>query len=77
MMLFDRAREAADALRRAGREEIRKAHEAGVPAYDSIGTGRIVRELPDGTRQWVRLDEDGNEVVGNSNPHVPARFGSA
>jgi hypothetical protein len=62
MTLFDQAREAAEALRKAGREEIRKAHAAGVPAYYDNGDG-IVREMPDGTRQRIVPGADGRETV--------------
>ena len=48
MMLFNRVRDAADDLRRVGREEIEKAHAAGVPAYVSDGDG-IIRQMLDGS----------------------------
>jgi predicted nucleotidyltransferase len=62
MTLMDRFKEAADDLKHMGREEIEKAHCAGVPAYHSDGVG-IIREMPDGSRERVRLGEDGEVIV--------------
>ena len=62
MMLFDRVREAAAELRRAGREEIKKAHAAGVPAYFSDGQ-EIIRAMPDGSRERVAIGADGHEMI--------------
>lgn len=65
MMLFERVKRHEAALKRAGREEIEKAKLAGVPAYYSEASNSdcIVREMPDGTRQRVKLAKDGEEEV--------------
>ncbi|MGU3538382.1 hypothetical protein [Methylobacterium sp. A54F] len=64
MMLFDRLRENAEAIRALGAAAIARAHRAGVPAYamdPALGDG-LVRHMPDGTRQRVAV-VDGVEVV--------------
>ncbi|GEP07569.1 hypothetical protein [Methylobacterium oxalidis] len=61
MMLFEKARENAAAIRQLGERAIAEARRAGVPAFTdpSLGEG-IIREMPDGTRhRLVRVgDED-------------------
>ena len=55
---------------RAGELAVDAARKAGVPAYytdPSIGEG-IVKELPDGTRQLVRVDGDRDIVLGTFGP---------
>lgn len=64
MVLFERIRENADAIRQVGGRAVREARNLGVPAHyvdPALGDG-IIREMPDGTRQRVDLN-DGEEVV--------------
>lgn len=64
MVLFERIRENATALRQVGDRAVREAREFGVPSHygdPALGDG-IIREMPDGTRQRVEL-RDGEEVV--------------
>jgi hypothetical protein len=65
MMLSDRVRENAQALKKAAREAIEQAHCAGVPAYyaDPARQGGIIREMPDGSCQRIKIGPDGQEVV--------------
>ncbi len=51
MMITDRINAAREALKNMGRDEIRKAHEAGLSAsYTESSDGAITREYPDGTK---------------------------
>lgn len=71
MMIFDKARENAEAIRRGGLDAIEECRLAGVPAYymdAGLCTG-IVREMPDGSRQHVKL-VDGADVVVEELPRV-------
>lgn len=64
MILFDRIRENADAIRRIGDRAVEEARRLGVPSHygdPALGEG-IIREMPDGTRQRVEL-KDGDEIV--------------
>lgn len=64
MMLFDKARENAEAIRQIGSRAIEEARRAGVPAFymdPALGAG-IIREMPDGTRHRLQTVE-GREVV--------------
>ena len=64
MVLFERIRENADAIRQVGDRAVEEARKLGVPSHycdPALGDG-IIRELPDGTRQLVEL-KDGEEVV--------------
>ena len=57
MMIFDKARENAEAIKQGGARAIEEAKRVGVPAYyldPSLGEG-IIKELPDGTRQRIKL----------------------
>ena len=57
MMIFEKARENAEAIKQGGARAIEQAKLAGVPAYyvdPAVGDG-IVREMPDGTRQRIQL----------------------
>lgn len=57
-MLLDTIEKNAIALRAAGREAIARAKRMGVAVYyedASLGDG-IIRELPDGTLQRVRIE---------------------
>lgn len=64
MILFDRIRENADAIRQIGNRAVEEARRLGVPSHygdPALGEG-IIRETPDGTRQRVEL-KDGEEIV--------------
>ncbi len=64
-MLLERTDEIAEDLRKMGLRALSQASRAGVPGYfmdPRLGEG-IIRRLPDGTRQRVRLDPDGEDVV--------------
>ena len=64
MMIFEKARENAEAIKQGGARAIEEAKRVGVPAYyldPSLGEG-IIKELPDGTRQRIKLI-DGEDVV--------------
>jgi len=64
MMIFEKARENAEAIKQGGARAIEEAKLVGVPAYyldPSLGEG-IIKELPDGTRQRIKLI-DGEDVV--------------
>lgn len=64
MILFEKIRENADAIRQIGERAVREARKLGVPSHyadPALGEG-IIREMPDGTRQRVEL-KDGDEVV--------------
>lgn len=64
MMLFEKARENAAAIRQIGARAIEEARKAGVPVFymdPSLGEG-IIKEMPDGTRhRLAKVGED--EVV--------------
>ncbi|MCP1550097.1 MULTISPECIES: hypothetical protein [Methylorubrum] len=56
MILFDKLRRNAEAIRHMGVEAIEEAKRLGVPSHyvdPAVGEG-IVREHPDGTRQRLR-----------------------
>lgn len=64
-MLIERVQEKAEAIAQIGKRAIEKAHRAGGAAYymdPRFGEG-IIKELPDGTRQKIRYDENWNEIV--------------
>jgi hypothetical protein len=63
-MLLDVLRQDEEKIAQAGAKAIRKALEAGVPVYyvdNALGEG-IIKEMPDGTRHLIEVD-DGAEVV--------------
>ena len=71
-MLLEKATLNAEALRTAGRRAIAQAKANGVPVY-YIDTGLsddIIRELPDGTRQRVRVEADRDIVLGTISPAI-------
>lgn len=56
MILFEKSRENADAIRMMGKQAIAEARRMGLPAHyvdPALGEG-IIRELPDGTRQRLQ-----------------------
>ncbi len=64
MMIFEKARENADAIKQGGARAIEEAKRLGVAAYyldPSLGEA-IIKELPDGTRQRIKVI-DGVDVV--------------
>ena len=50
--------------RTAGRRAIERAKAAGVPAIYRGDGGELVREMPDGRRQSVRIDAGERVVIG-------------
>ena len=64
MVLFEKIRENADAIRQIGERAIQEARRLGVPYHymDPSLCDGIIREMPDGTRQRVEL-KNGEEVV--------------
>lgn len=63
MILFDKLRQNAEAIRHTGIDAIAEARRLGVSSHyidPTVGAG-IVRELPDGTRQ--RLEHRNGEAV--------------
>lgn len=63
-MLLDVLHQDEENIAQAGPKAIRKALEAGVPVYyldSALGEG-IVKEMPDGTRYLIEVD-NGEEVV--------------
>lgn len=69
-MLLENATRNAEALRTAGKRAIAQAKANGVPVYymDPRLSDDIIRELPDGTRQRVRVEVDGDVVLGTLSP---------
>jgi hypothetical protein len=68
-VLIEKAREHAEEIRHAGAEAVKVALAAGVPVYyfdDSLGDG-IIKEMPDGTRFRIAID-DGEAVVTETLP---------
>ena len=64
-MLLERTEEIANELRTMGRRALDQASNAGAPAYfmaPELGEG-IIRRLPDGTLQRVRIEPDGRVAV--------------
>lgn len=64
MVLFEKLRENADAIRRVGERAVEEARRLGVPCHymDATICDGIIREMPDGSRQRVEL-KDGEEIV--------------
>jgi hypothetical protein len=64
MMIFEKARENAEAIKQGGARAIAEAKLAGVPAYylDAALGDALIKELPDGTRQRIEVI-DGEDVV--------------
>ena len=65
MILFDKLRENADAIRQVGAIAREKARAAGVPSYymdPALGEG-IIKEMPDGTRHRIEPSDGGDVVV--------------
>lgn len=61
MVLFDKARQNAEALRQVGERALADAKKAGVPVYymdDAFGND-IIREFPDGHRERLAQGECG------------------
>lgn len=64
MMLLDKARENAAAIRRIGASALEEARKTKSPIHytdASLGDG-IIREMPDGTRHRL-MKQNGEEVV--------------
>lgn len=64
MMIFDKAREHAEAIRQMGAVAIEESRLAGLPAYYSdpaLGEG-IIKHMPDGTRHRIKV-VDGRDVI--------------
>lgn len=61
MILFEKARQNADALRHVGERALADAKRAGVPIYymDDAFKDDIVREFPDGHRERIVQGEHG------------------
>ncbi len=64
MILFDKIKNNADAIRRVGERAVQEARKLGVPCHymDPSLCNAIIREMPDGTRQHVEL-KNGEEIV--------------
>ncbi len=64
-MLLELINKNADALRTMGEQAIAEANEAGVAAYfmDPARGEGILRQLPDGTLQRVRIVIGGDDLV--------------
>lgn len=64
-MLLENATKNAEAIRTAGKRAIAQAKMAGVPVYymDPALGDEIIKELPDGTRQKVRVQADEDVVL--------------
>jgi predicted Fe-Mo cluster-binding NifX family protein len=63
-MLFDKVNQHANEIREAGPNAIKVAKAAGVAVYyadDSLGDG-LIKEMPDGTRYRVKI-ENGEDIV--------------
>jgi predicted Fe-Mo cluster-binding NifX family protein len=61
MVLFDKVRQNAEALRQVGERALADARKAGVPVYymdDAFGDA-IIREFPDGHRERIARGEQG------------------
>ena len=61
MILFDKVRQNAEALRQVGESALADAKKAGVPVYymdDAFGND-IIREFPDGYRERIVRGEHG------------------
>jgi hypothetical protein len=61
MVLFDKARQNAEALRQVGERALADARKAGVPVYymdDAFGDD-IIREFPDGHRERIPRGQHG------------------
>lgn len=64
MMIFEKARENAEEIKKGAACAIEEAKKAGAPAYymdPDLGEG-IIKEMPDGTRHRIKLI-DGEDVV--------------
>jgi len=64
-MLLERTEKIADDLRHMGERAIAQANSAGVPAYfmdPKLGDG-IIRRLPNGSLERVRLEPNGDDTV--------------
>ena len=64
LMIFEKARENAEEIKKGGARAVEEAKKAGAPAYymdPALGTG-IIKEMPDGTRHRIMLI-DGEDVV--------------
>ena len=64
LALFERYQAGKDSLRDSARQALREAKASGTPAYytDRTWPEGIVREMPDGSRPLVKL-ENGHETV--------------
>ncbi len=64
MLLFDKNKENAEAIRRVGERAVEEAKKLGGPCHymDPALCDGIIRKMPDGTRQHVEL-QDGEEIV--------------
>jgi hypothetical protein len=63
-MLLDVLHQDEENIAQAGPKAIKKALEAGVPVYyiDNALSDRIVKEMPDGKRYLIEVD-NGEEVI--------------
>jgi hypothetical protein len=63
-MLLDVLHQDEEKIAQAGPKAIKKALEAGVPVYyvDAAFGDGLVKEMPDGTRYLIEVN-DGNEVI--------------
>lgn len=64
MILFQRATQNADAIRRVGERALDDARAAGVPVYymdDAFGDD-IIREFPDGHRERIVRGDHGTAI---------------
>jgi hypothetical protein len=64
MILFEKVRQNAEALRQVGARALEEARRAGVPAYymDPAYGDDIIREYPDGRRERMIKGQDGAVV---------------
>ncbi len=63
-MLFDKTDQHADEIRDAGPDAIKAAKAAGVAVYyfdNNLGR-ELIKEMPDGTRYGIKL-ENGKDIV--------------
>lgn len=70
MMLLDKWRRNEKRVQQAGMIALKQAKEAGVPAYyrdPSLGEG-LVKELPDGRRLLVDVNEREERVIADFGP---------
>lgn len=70
-MIIEQWRRNETKVRQAGRIAIKEAHHAGTPAYYyDAKAGGIVREMPDGSRQLIRIVGGQDIVVQELGPRI-------